>query len=109
MHVTSEGKEASAMEQITNLLFSGFLRGCTHLTAFCSLASPSIEAVDHWPTASALAATVDRGEGRCLSREKQPLYDDCFAPRSRCLHVAKRYNNKKKVSNRTLSASLRME
>lgn len=48
MHVTSEGKEASALEQITNLLFSSFLSGCTHLTAFSSLASPSIEAVDHW-------------------------------------------------------------
>lgn len=94
MHVTSEGKEASALEQITNLLFSSFLSGCTHLTAFSSLASPSIEAVDHWPTASALAATVDRGEGRCLPREKQPLYDDCFAPRSRCLHVAKRNSEK---------------
>lgn len=95
MHVTSEGKEASALEQITNLLFSSFLSGCTHLTAFSSLASPSIEAVDHWPTASTLAATVDRGEGRCLPREKQPLYDDCFAPRSRCLHVAKRNSEKR--------------
>lgn len=96
MHVTSEGKEASALEQITDLLFSSFLSGCTRLTAFCSLASPSMEAVDHWPTVSALAATVARGEGRCLSREKQPLYGDCFAPRLRRLHVAKRNNKKKK-------------
>lgn len=39
MHVTSEGKETSALEQITDLVFSSFLSGCTHLTAFCSLAS----------------------------------------------------------------------